>query len=260
MIVSALLIFVLPVHAQETDGQKAYSDYLIKLDVYRTNYALFEKARDFYLKTKTLVQKENARLATYDLLVARDDLMASYLTALRLGLLETKQHPGNERGDILSELEGEAPWYLNHKSTYDKTNDSIETLFAKSEEFTKEYESRTSGFIYSTLTTMALSRYLDTKNALEGIYDVAKGELSGVPESQKSLYDRWTRDIDNEFQKVTDVEIALKAIRLQFKDLKNRSPEDIYKSAILKLGEGKASLLSICGFLREILTALNNGN
>lgn len=261
LLISTLFVFPLGVSSQDFDYKKSYEDYLFALDAYRKEHTEFKNARDFYLQTKTLGLKEAARKETFDMLLAREELVAVYLITLRMKLIDTPDHPGTEKGDILGDLLPESKWFRDYKSTYQKDDDTIETLFGKSEEANDEYEKRTKPLIYKTLGTIAFSKYLDVKISHENIYKEIKPQIDALEGARRALFDRWVTDTDSEFQKVTDIEIAAKAIRDKLK-ANDKNPEESYKNLISELSEGNKSFKAINGYLQEMIVALHteNGN
>ncbi|MBI2103844.1 hypothetical protein HYT59_02475 [Candidatus Woesebacteria bacterium] len=256
-----LFFFVaLPANSQDLNFQSAFENYLGARDSYNREYSEFQKARDFYLATKTLVQKENVRRETYEMLISRDDLMSAYLTAIWSRLYQTPGGGGNEKSDILSDLVGEIDWYKNHKSIYNQDLDTLETLFDKSKGAKKHHEETTSFYIYETLATIAFSKYRDTKTKFENIYQEVKSKTEGAEGNKKALYDRWIADIDRKFQEVTDIEVEIKEIIEEFRSDKRRNPDETYRRAIAKANEAKDAIVMIGGFLSELLVAVNSSN
>lgn len=258
-VIFANLAFPGVAKSEDFNYDKAYSDYLYKLDVYRNSYTKFTKARDFYLQSKTLTLKEEARLATYDMLVARDDLMAVYLTALRMKLLDIPDHPGAEKGDIISDIPGEVSWFTSHKASYNEVNDSLDALFAKNQEVWDRWKPTTAFIVYQALSRIAYSHFLDFKIEHEKIYTPIKAKVEALEGSKRIIYDRWIKDIDSEFQKVTDIEVQVHNM-FTFYRARTDDHQDAYEihiSAMEILQEAQASLLRINSYLFELLTALN---
>lgn len=244
------------VNSQDPDYQKAFNDFVSARENYNREYANYQKARDFYLQNKTLGLKESARVQTVKTLVARDELLSTYVTAVRLRLDSTPYHPGAERGDILSDLVGDAPWYRNHKSVYNLESDTIETIFQKGAETTQHFDTISSKMVYRALSTIAFSRYLDIKSGHENIYWPLLAEAEKTTGSERELLNRWISDIDKEFQKVTDVENAVKKIREEYLTTQTK-PESLHAKLVSKLSEGKDSLLAVNGFITEMNNVIN---
>ena len=247
------------VYSQDIKFADTYPQYLGKLDTYRQKYASFTEARDFYTKSPTLTLKEKVRTATFELLVARDDLIGTYLEALRTFLHETPDHPGYEKGNILSSLVGERDWYFRHKDVYDVERDTLETLFSKGQESKIEYDTISTPFVYETLSTISFSKYIDLKIRHETLYKTAKAEVESLDGSRRTLFDRWIADIDNEFVAITTIENKAQEIRKDFKDKnKRKDSKSVYNEFIKNLETGKDSFGRLNGFLEEVITALNS--
>lgn len=249
-----------PIPAQEPTPEgfnykKAYEDYLFKLDTYRKAYKEYSDTRDFYLQTKSLGLKEDARLKTQAMLVARDDLLSVYMITLRMKLIDVPDHPGQEKGDILTEILPEAKWYSDHKGVYNKDNDSLETLFTKSEETTKHYDQFGDRVVYKTLARIAFSKFIDMKIEHEVLYTYAKNRLSSVEGNKKVLYDRWVSDIDKKFQNITDIQNQVQVKLSDFVKKPETKPVNVYENCVGMLVSEEPDFVALNGFLTEMLNA-----
>jgi hypothetical protein len=254
ILASFFVLGSLPVRSQDIGYSDAYAQYLQKLDVYRKEYSNFTASRDFYLKSSTLTLKEKVRLETYDLLVARDDLLGVYMKAIRARLQETPDHPGNEKGNVIAALRED-----EHKGTFDRQNDSLETLLAKGEESRERYDEICKPIIYEALSTLSFSRFLDLKIRHENIYKAERAQIDKLEGQKRTLFDRWTDDIDKEFSEITKVEVKAREIRVGFSDTsKRKNPKAIYDDFIDNLGEGRESFERLNGFVGEVFTTLKS--
>ena len=259
LVFAAALIFFgftsTSVFSQDASFNDIYPSYLTKLDTYRSKYANFTEDRDFYTKSPTLTLKEKVRGSTYGLLVARDDLIGTYLEALRTFINGLPNHSG----DIVSTLNGERDWYMNHKTVYDLDKDSLETLFSKGEESKTEYENVTTPVVYESLSAISFSKYLDLKIRHENLYKNVKNKVETLGGTQRSLFDRWISDIDNQFTEISQLETKAGEIQKDFQDEKKRKDaKGIYDSLIKNLEKGKEAFNNLNSFIEEMTAALNN--
>lgn len=252
------LLFSSTIQAQELTYEKAYQDYLFKLDVYRKEEGDFKRTRDSYSQNKTLGLKEQLRVELQEMLIARNELVSTYLLALRMKLITMPDHPGSLKGDIISDIPSESEWYLTQKGEYDKVNDSLETLITKSQKADDHYFEFSDKLIHQAISTISFSKYLDLKIQHENVYKEAKEEIAKLSGDKRILFDRWITDIDAEFQKVTNLELKAQAIREELKNNKKKNdPEKIYNNFINTLSDAQDSFIAINGFLEEMVSALN---
>lgn len=246
------------VFSQELTYKKSYEDYLFALDKYREENKEFEDARNFYNQTPTLVLKEKVREKLYDMLVTRDEVLATYLAAVRMRLRETPDHPGLEKADVLGEILPEISWYRDHKAVYNKETDTLESLLSKSVETDNHFQKVSPGVFYEVLGRIAFSRYLDMKILHERIYSQLSSMVEKLDESKKPLFNRWIEDIDARFVEVTVKENEARKELDKFKAGEVSNPKGNYTVVITKLSSGRQSLVAINGYLSEMYTAIKN--
>jgi len=249
------LINSVKVQAQATSYDQAFQSYLSTLDNYRKQVTEFENAKTFYLQAKTLNQKERVRLETYDMLRSRDELLNAYVIVLRARLMETPDHPGNEKGDIVEALRHEYEWYELQKNIYNQSSDTIEMLFGESKITEDHYNQITAPLVYRSLSTLAYSKFLDAKIRHENIYKVLAEKVAGADASKSELYQRWTVDIINEFQTITNYELEAKTLRENIAKSPG-SAKSIYDRFISIVNNAEESFIRLNGFLHELYYAV----
>lgn len=138
-ILTLIIIFFLlvsPVFSSEFNFDRAYQDYLFASEKYREAYREYIKARDSYLKYQTLASKTKAFEETFSFLQWRNEVIRTYLLALRLKLEETEN--STYKQFFSSKIEEEINWYLNHKNTL-KNAPNLENLIILGKETETKY-------------------------------------------------------------------------------------------------------------------------
>src|SRR6185436_20397223 len=82
--------------AQTFDYNRAYSDYIYNMQLYQNVHSDYDLAKSQYTASGTLEAKEKARVATYKMLTQRDEVVKTYLTAIRMKIKETQGITGAE--------------------------------------------------------------------------------------------------------------------------------------------------------------------
>lgn len=252
------MVLAQPVFSQNFTAQKAYQDYLYTLDQYNQSYSNYEQARSFYLKNPTLTLKEDARRATYSMLTSRDELIKTYLTALRIKTLETKGLEDGDKNTIFSKIDPEVTWYKDHKDSYKQT-DSLEDLLSKSKETDSRYKNQTETIAYDSLFNISYGEIVDLRKNHEEIYVNLKsfiGQEANSNQADLSLFDRWFSDIDSSLNETKDIEGKAKDFEAKFYSENYRAPKNTFKSAIEVLSPAINSVKKTNNFLKELTTSI----
>lgn len=186
------------VSAQDFTAVKAFEDYQHQLTVYNQLEEGFQDAKTFYKKNPTLQLREEARKKTIEMLRQRDVVVATYLTALRMQMVETTGFGDEEKGALYSKIDPEVEWYKNHSTTY-LEGDELSTLFTKSDE-ARDRNTKSTRFIsYEAMFDISLSQQIGLRTDYQLVYSdlknyindkVAAGTLRIDP------FNRWLNDTD----------------------------------------------------------------
>lgn len=187
------------VYAQTLTFDRAYQDYQYNQTLYDQSYSDYQDAKNAYLANQTLSLKDDARKKTYKMLVARDQLMVVYLTALRTKISELPALDPEDKNNIFGKLDSEVNFYTNHKTTY-RDQDDLPTLFANNSQPQNQYKDKTLLVINEALFDISLGQLGGIRQAQEQIYTDLKTEIDkGVAEGLLTLdpFDHWLTDIDS---------------------------------------------------------------
>lgn len=211
-----LLALLLPltsvVDAQETqeasssaeeavfDYQKAYEDYNHAKIVYDKAHSDYKLSRSQYMQAQTLAAQTKARDATVAMLQARDDVMTTYLTALRMRLKETEGITEVEKEGLYSRIDSEIFWYANHKATIPSAG-TLSDLVKDSNEAKTHYE-LTDPLIYEVLSTIPGGR-------VEVQYDLASEILNSLKSKVSEIRAEREKDTSNIERGLIDTEQKL---------------------------------------------------
>lgn len=170
------------------DFQKAYEDYNYAKVVYEKAHSDYKLSRSQYLQAKTLAAQTKAREATVAMLQARDEVMTTYLTALRMKLKETAGISEVEREGLYSRIDSEIFWYANHKATIPSAG-TLNDLINDSNE-AKDHYNLTEPLIYEVLSTIPAG-------SVEVNYDLASEVLGSLKDKVDEIRSEGEMDISN---------------------------------------------------------------
>lgn len=247
-------------HAQTFDFNRAYQDYQYNLTLYNQAYSDYQDAKNAYLQGgKTLQLQEVARVKTLAMLRERDTLIAVYLTALRLKIVETAGLSTDDKNNIFGKIDLEVKWYQNHLGSY-TDGDTLDTLFTKSDEAQTRYTSATTPIIYESLFDVSLGAEIGFREDQETIYSNLKVIISaGVASGKLNInpFNRWYADIDSVItiikQNETTARTQIQALYGQY-----YSASGSYNTATDTLSSSLTSLSQLNNFLTEVQTSLKN--
>jgi hypothetical protein len=245
-------------NAQEFTAQKAFEDYQYQHTLYTQKEAEYQEAKTFYKKNPTLQLREEARKKTLEMLKQRDQLMATYLTALRVRLAESQGLTAEEKGGTFSKLDPEVLWYETHRDSYQE-GDELATLFSKSDESKVRYTSTSRYNIYEALFNISLSDEIDSRLDHQVIYTDLKNFLNDrVAENTLRIdpFNRWLNDTDSVLVTLSKNEtLAREKIANLYK--RNFTPVSAYGTALNVLLTSVKPLNQLNNYLTELLISID---
>lgn len=251
-------VSVNPVNAQDFTAQKAFEDYQFQHTIYTQKEAEYQDAKTFYKKNPTLQLREEARKKTLEMLIQRDQLMATYLTALRVRLAETTGLTPEEKGGTFSKLDPEVLWYETHKGNY-LEGDELATLFSKSDESKVRYQTLSRYVIYEALFYISLSEEIGSRLDHQVIYTDLKNFLNDrVAENTLRIdpFNRWLNDTDAVLVTLSKNE-TLSRERIANLYRKNYTPTSTYGTALQILLSSVKPLNQLNNYLTELLISID---
>lgn len=248
--------FSFPALAQEFNFEKAKSDYVFNFDNYNQKLFDFNLKKDSYNKNSTLSLKEEFRISTYNFLLQRNRLISTYLTMLRMRVLEEMGLTDNQKSKIFEKIDQEVAWYKSRESNYNK-EDILEDLINKSREEDSQYETNTDLVIKYALGFVGIGEVTEIKNNHHKLYQKLKSEALSIIELKRlnnSLFNRWFAEIDKE------LELLNKTIDNQTTKMDNVFSEDefkrekVYEDVTKELDLAKTNMIKLNEFMYELET------
>lgn len=254
-------LFTPSVLAQNFDSQKAYEDYVFQKNEYDKAHAEYELARAAYLQSGTLAAKSEAQAKTMAMLVARDEVLRTYLTAIRLRLVETRGLLSTEKEPLFGQIDSEVSWYENHKNEVGSAG-SLEDLVTESDEARDRFEETTQDIAYRSLFTVSKGKVSTYQIDLRGIITDLETKIAQV----RSAGDKETRDIERWMldtrSKLVRSEEKLLSAQGEILDLGDRSEEKLpaYNKAIFTLEESFQALKEGLDFMKQVIRELKTAD
>ncbi|MEK7168769.1 MAG: TspO/MBR family protein [Patescibacteria group bacterium] len=247
------------VSAQDFNFAKAREDYVFSDDKFKLDLFDFNLKKAAYQKNPTLSLKEELRLATYKFVGSRNNLIKSYLTMIRIKVLESKGLSNPQKETLYSKIDPEVVWFDDRKNKYELSN-TLEDIIRKTKEEDQKYSDETTPVIYYSLAFTSLGDSITIKNKHIKIYELLKNEaneLVTLGRADAELFERWFKDIDNELVIIDGIE------KSTLSEIDKIFGEDVYRrqsgyeDAIETITPIKQNLLRLNGFIMELENTVN---
>lgn len=146
----------------EDEIKSVEQTYKGQLEAYRTAHNRYLIAKQQYSQLQTLTSLEEAVKATREAMVARNDVLLTYLTLLRLKLIQATGINLTQKDPAIAEIEAAHEWLTQHQSDAKAATDRYQ-LLAVADAFSTRQES-ISALSYKTLSLLAIGK-------LQSVYD-----------------------------------------------------------------------------------------
>jgi len=227
--------------------------------LYQQAYSDYTDAKNAYLANQTLSLKEDARKKTFTMLVARDQLMVVYLTAIRAKIAELTGLSSDDKNNIFGKIDAEVNFYTNHQTAY-HSEDDLPQLFATSSQSQSQYTKTTSLIVNESLFDISLGQVSGIRQSQEQIYSTLKDIINkGVADGKLKLdpFNHWLTDIDatdallkqNESTSRTQIAVMY---------TQTYSFQGGYTASVNTLSSSVKSLSQLNEFLTEVVNYIKN--
>lgn len=186
----------------------AYQDYLNKGGVYQSTYNDYLVARSAYLASQSLDSKDKTMTATLKMLQARDDVMTSYLNAIKIKLQITQGVSPSDVSSLGSQLDAEISYYAGHRTKLTSAG-SLDDLVNDSSQAQSQYDSSTLLVIYLSVIDLGAGNNNAIRQELNNEITLLQAKITQIKSNQD-------KDVSIEERSLVDVQN--KIVRSQGKD------------------------------------------
>lgn len=247
------------------DFNRAYADYVYNTQLYNDAYSAYQLARSQYLSSKTLVAQGNAQTATLNMLQARDQMIITYLTAIRMRVKETDGIPDNSRQVMFTQIDNDVAWWGSHKTKLMSAG-SLDDLVTDSDDAYKHYQS-TLLLVYQALSTVFAGRLDSERSDLTRIIVDLKAKVVQIKangDKDTSGIERSLIDVDNTVDRSSTKESDAKnIINTMSLDQNNPSGTDNaqkFSDAKTLMKESLAYLNDAVNLISQIVTEIKTAD
>ena len=259
-----LLIFLFPsfAWAQDFNFNRAFSDYLYNLDLYRQAYQEYISAKESYLRYQTLTSKNTALEKTLKMAQTRDEVMRTYLVALKMKIGESLGIFASDQNFFNLKLDNEANWYLAHKEELSSAG-SLEDLVKLANKAGERYSQETEILLYQTLYKILLGKELALKEKIDNQIEAIKEKLKEIKnkgDKDVSLPERWLLETENRLLRFEE-KISVSGEEIEkMEKTSGGNREQIYHEAQLNLQEAHQYLREANRYLKEVIREIKTAD
>ncbi len=203
IILFAMIAVIFSAKIVFADYPAAYQDYLNKTGVYLSTYDNYLTARATYFASGSLDSQQKAMAATLKFLQTRDDVMTSYLTALKLKLQTSQGISANDLNSQSSQIDTQVSWYVSHNTRLSSAG-SLSDLVSDSDEAKNEFNNLTQLTVYMSLITLGKGTNLYIRNELTSEISLVQTKLDEIKANQDkdvSSEERFLVDVQNKLDR-----------------------------------------------------------
>jgi len=250
-----LLSSPLVIAQEEFDFDKAYKDYVYTQQIYKNAHSEYLLAKSQYKGAKTLTSQTQAQQKTAIMLQARDDVVITYLRALRMRIAESSGVDEIVKQSLFSRIDNEIAWYETHKSQIPSAG-TLSDLEVDSEVAADRFEN-TYILAYETLSTAPMGKINNLYIKMDSLLQEIKTKIESI--RQKGDHDtsdteRWVLETENKLSRSYNKQLTAQSNIdiLQTGDFKG-SAKTYYERVVTNLQEANQYLREANSYLQEIL-------
>ena len=246
--------------AQEFNFDRAYSDYLYNYNLYRESHNSYITARETFLKYQTLTSKNEALGKTREMLNNQDEVVKTYLTALKLKLTGISGLSNDEQNILSLNLDNEIAWFGQHQEELNKTG-SLEDLVKVAGNSQAQYE-KTEVLIYQTLGAILAGKETALREEISQKIKSLKekiGEIRLKGDKNTSLAEGWLLEAENRLIKSQEKQFAAQQTLGKIKESSLNKIRN-YNEAQSSLEESHQFLKEANSYLKEIIRELKHAD
>ncbi len=242
---------------EELTYERVYQDYTYNFDIYRKANSEYESFRLQFLQYKTLTSQENAKEATVKMLLARDEVVKTYLTALRTKLSGTDGIMDDKRNSLYSQIDAEVLWFADHKDKIPSAG-TLDDLVKDSDEAAQYYLEK-EFLTYDTLVTISTGKIAFLREKQENTLSEIKAKVAEIRtngDKDTTTLERWTLDTEARITRSREKELEALELLRDLKGKQGKVNTSIYDQIIFKLSESLQYLKEANGYLKEIVNGI----
>jgi len=264
-LLSVLVILFQPVvRAQEEervfDFDQAYQDYTYNYNLYLGAHKEYLVAKNQYETFQTLTSKTIALEQTTKMLQARDEVVATFLTAYRIRFADKTNVATGTLNLLYLQLEQEAEWYREHRLGLTSAG-TIPDLITLSNEAQNRY-GQTQSLVYQSLLEMYLYQESLLHNQLDKLVAQVETTIAGIRtegEKDTTSVERWLLETQNRKTRGEEKLAEAQAYEITSRDRRDNMLQT-YNRTVAQIEESHQYLKEANKALQEIIKEIRRAD
>jgi len=248
------------VFSQEFNFNRAYQDYLYSFNQYQFSHQEYLAAKSAYFTYQTLTAETEAITKTAKMLQLRDEVIRTYLTAIRLRLAEATGISNYELNILYLKLDNDVAWYQDHQKSFSSAG-NLDDLTAISAETEKHY-GLSEALAYQTLGSILVGKQDVLRNQFDEEIQLLKdkvGEIRQRGDKNTDILSRWLLEAENKNTQSQGKQFESQNILANLSFSSQDSP-GAYNQARFLLRESNLYLQEANSYLKEIVREIKNAD
>lgn len=254
-------LFLTPiVRGEEFNFNRAYNDYTYTYDQYRLANNEYIMSRQAYLNYKTLTSKTDAQDKTLKMLQLRDNVVRTYLIALRKKLAEITGILNYKQNVLYLKLDTEINWYTQHHDQLSSAG-TLEDLVSSSQEAQSKYQ-ETEILIYQTLGAILAGKESVARDQINQQIENLKTKMAEIRQKgdkNTNVAERWLLEAENRLTRSQEKQSTAQQILTNLKPY-TQDKIQAYDQAQFTLTESHQYLKEANSYLRELIKEVKHAD
>lgn len=233
----------------EDEIKNVEQTYKGQLEAYRTAHNRYQIAKQQYTQLQTLTSLEEAVKTTREAMVARNDVLLTYLTLLRLNLIQATGINLTQKDPAITEIEAAHEWLSQHQVEAKSASDRYQILEV-ADAFSLQQASITA-LSYKSLSLLAVGK-------LQSVYDktgllseqVNAEVVTGKADVKQEERKRAMAEIDRE---LSDVQILFSEINQDIEGENTNFSRNYFSTLQRDLGSIYSKLAQTISHISELV-------
>ncbi len=210
------LTFCVLVLAREVraDYASVYQDYINKTGIYQSAHSSYLTARATFLASGSLDSEDKAKAATLLMLESRDNVLVSYLNAIKEKINITQGLTDTDKNSQISQLNKEISWYNSHISRLPSAG-SLQDLVSDSNEAKNEFNNSTLLIVYTNLISIGAANNSFIRGEMNGEISALQSKIAEIKANQDKdvgLIERSLVDVQNKLSRSEEKDSEAKSL------------------------------------------------
>lgn len=247
-----------PVFAQDFDFNRSYSDYLHNFNLYREAHLAYVSAKSESLTYKTLESQTKALEKTRKMLELRDQVLSTYLTSLRMRLVETTKVENYEQSMRYVLLDNKVAFLkLNQEKLSSPA--TLEDLLGVSKEVEDEFP-KIEILSYQTLETIISSSENDLRDRVseQTTKEEEKVAQMRAAGEDTATLERWLIEVRGKITLSSQKQQEAKNLLAKIGE-GGQNKKDRFLEAQKKFEESNQYLKEAVSYLKEVVKKIKYG-